>query len=242
MVREISQNVYWIQECGSDRGDFIDEPKEWYDPDDELHIPQNAYLFKGDRTLLFDTLSPASTDHILAELEKALCGETLDYLVVSHPDLPHAGNAMAILQKYPNTTLLAPGYGTDHELYHLEDAVHVIEGDSIDLGGHVLDFHEAYILDAPVSVWMSSRDLNWLLPVDWIGFPHTERECMHCVDELDYDVTVDRLVEFHGRVLFWLQYVDTRTMHGLHEFIVDRFAPDGILPAHGLPIRNDPER
>jgi flavorubredoxin len=244
MPREIRPGVHWIQECGPDRSDFLDEsdPPDWYEPGREMHIPQNAYLFVGEESLLFDTLSPASTDHVLSELDEALDGGDLDYLLVSHPDLPHAGNAMAILREHPEATLLAPRYGTGHELYHLEDAAHVGEGDSIDLGGHVVDFHEAYILDAPVSVWASERTANWLLPVDWLGFPHLDTECLRCVDELDRDVDVDRLVEFHGRVLFWFQYVDVEKMSDLHDFLVERFAPDGLLPTHGLPIREDATR
>jgi flavorubredoxin len=230
-----------LQECGPDRSGLLDhdEPPDWYSPGEPMHVPNNAYLFAGDDSLLMDTLSPASTEQVLTELDTVLSGETLDYLVVSHPDLPHAGNAMAILREHPDATLVAPRYGTGHKLYHLEEARHVREGDSIDLGGNVIDFHRAFVLDAPVSLWASERTNNWLLPVDWFGFPHLAYECGKCVDEVDAEITTERLVEFYGRVLFWYQYVDVEKMYRLHEFLNETFAPVGILPSHGLPIRTD---
>ena len=244
MSREIESGVHWIQECGPDRSGFLDpdNPPDWYESGREVHIPQNVYLFEGDETLLFDTLSPASTERLLKEVDNIVGDGGLDYAVVSHPDLPHAGNAMALLRQYPDATLVAPRYGSGHELYHLDEAMLVAEGDSIDIGGHIFDFHEAYILDSPVHIWMTERNLNWLMPVDWFGFPHQDSECNKCVHELDRDVTVQRLVEFHGRVLFWYQYVDVDKMAELHQFLLKEFDPDGILPGHGLPIIEDPDR
>jgi flavorubredoxin len=244
MVREIAPGVHWIQECGPDRSSFLNKesPPGWYEPGRNVHIPQNVYLFVGRESLIFDTLSPASTDQLLDEVHKIVGHTGLDYVVVSHPDLPHAGNAMELLREFPDATLVAPRYGSRHELYHLDEAIHVGEGDSIDIGGHIFDFHEAYILDAPIHIWMTERNRNWLMPVDWFGFPHQDSECMKCVHELDHDVTVQRLVEFHGRVLFWYQYVDVDKMADLHRFLLRKFDPDGILSGHGLPIIENTDR
>jgi flavorubredoxin len=243
MGREIAPGVHWIQECGPDRSSFLDEksPPDWHESGCNVHIPQNVYLFVGRESLIFDTLSPASTDRLLDEVDKIVGDNGLDYVVVSHPDLPHAGNAMELLGEYPDATLVAPRYGSRHELYHLDDAIHVGEGDSIDIGGHIFDFHEAYILDAPIHIWMTERNRNWLMPVDWFGFPHQDSECMKCVHELEHDITVQRLVEFHGRVLFWYQYVDVDKMTDLHQFLSQKFNPDGILPGHGLPMIENPD-
>jgi flavorubredoxin len=216
------------------------EPPAWSDPDEEVYIPQCAYLLCGDdETLLFDTLSPASTDHVLGELEALLDGDDLDYLVVSHPDVPHAGNALAILDAYPEATLVAPRYGDDHELYRLDDATKVGAGDEIDLGGLVAAFHEATFLDAPVSLWMTERTTETLFPVDWFGFPHAESETLRFVDELDHELSEDRLVQFHGRVLFWHQYVDVPKVQREIDRLTATFDPELIAPAHGLVVRED---
>jgi flavorubredoxin len=239
--REILPDVYWLYEEGPDRSGMIEaiEPiPDWYEPDDPVHIPQCAYLIVGDEhSLLFDTLSPASTEHVLAELD-ALLDAPLDYLVVSHPDVPHAGNTPAILAEH-GSELVAPRYGDDHELYRLDEALLVGEGDSLDLGGYVVDFHEATFLDAPVSLWMSERTEEMLFPVDWLGFPHHASEQLRFVDELEHDLDGTRLLQFHGRVLFWHQYVDVDKVQREIDRLKDRYDPEWILPSHGLVIRDD---
>jgi flavorubredoxin len=243
MSREIQPGFHWLYECGPDRSEMVEidgEPPEWVTSEEEVYIPQCAYLLCGDEeTLLFDTLSPASTGHLLAELDELLDGRDLDYLVVSHPDVPHAGNTFGVLDAYPEATLVAPEYGDDHELYHLDDATKVGAGDEIDLGGYVVEFHEATFLDAPVSLWMTERTTDALFPVDWFGFPHAESERLQFVDELDHPLGEDRLVQFHGRVLFWHQYVDVPKVQREIDRLIATFDPELIAPAHGLVVRED---
>jgi len=243
--REISPGIHWLYEPGPDRtGRFdLDERRpDWYEPGREAYIPQCAYLLDGgEATLLFDTLSPASTDQALAAVEDVVGDRGLDYLVVSHPDVPHAGNAPAIMEAYPEATLVAPAYGNDHELYRLDDGLQVAEGDELDLGDLVAQFHEATFLDAPVSVWMSERETETLFPVDWMGFAHLDGEALRFVDELDGEFDASRLVEFHGRVLFWYQYVDVEKTNAEIDRLVEKFDPEMVAPSHGLVIREDAE-
>ena len=241
MYREIEPGVIWIQELGPDRtGMFVGEdPPAWYREGSPVRIPQCAYLLAGDETLLFDTLSPAATEGLLDDLEAILDGDPLDYLVVSHPDVPHAGNTWRVLEAYPDCTLVAPRYGEGHPLYHLDEARLVGEGDSIDLGGRVVGFHEATFLDAPVSMWMTERTTNALFPVDWFGYPHHDTERLSFVDEIEGDATVDRLVAFHGRVMFWYQYVDAEKVKREIDRLIAAYDPALLAPAHGLVVREN---
>ncbi|MDJ1434283.1 MBL fold metallo-hydrolase [Halostagnicola sp. A-GB9-2] len=242
MPREILDGFYWIKENGPDRTGMIEtEPDSptWYKEGETVRIPNCAYLLVGDKTLLFDTLSPASGDEILERLNSVLGDRDLNYLVVSHPDVPHAGNTPRILEAYPNATLVAPKYGNGHHLYRLDEGELVGDGDSIDLGGFVVDFHEATFLDAPVSLWMSERTTNTLFPVDWLGFPHLDSECLSLFEEVDTPMTVDRLIEFHGRVMFWYAYVDVPKVKADIDRLIEIHDPDVIAPAHGLVITED---
>lgn len=240
MYREIEPGIFWIQELGPDRTEMFvgEDPPEWY-RDDVVRIPQCAYLLVGEETLLFDTLSPAATEALLEDLTEILDGESLDHLVVSHPDVPHAGNTWRVLEEYPDCSLVAPRYGQGHALYHLDEARLVGEGDSIDLGGRTVAFHEATFLDAPVSLWMTEETTNALFPVDWFGFPHHDEERLSFVDEIEGDATVDRLVAFHGRVMFWYQYVDAGKVRREIDRLIAEYDPDLLAPAHGLIVRED---
>ncbi len=240
MPREIAPDLFWIQENGTDRSGFVDDsPPPWYDESDTLHIAQNTYLIDDEQSLLFDTLSPASTDRILDAIDDLL-ENSLDYLVVSHPDVPHAGNTARILDAHPEAELVAPRYGNAHELYHLDDATHVGAGDRIDLGQRTVEFHEATFPDASLHMWMTERTTDTLFPVDWLGYPHHGSEGLAFADELDAPITPDRLVVFHGRVMFWYQYVDVETVHDEIDRLIREFSPAMIAPAHGNVIREDP--
>ncbi len=239
-TREIAPGIHWIAEPGPDRSHFIEDQYDrhpaWYDPADSLHVPQHAYLLDDEESLLFDTLSPACKPDIVETLTERL-DDGLDYLVVSHPDVPHAGNAMAILEAFPDATLVAPAYGNAHALYHLDDAVHVAAGDTINLGALEVEFVEASFPDAPIHIWMRELTTETLFPVDWLGYPHRGVETMAFPAEFDTELTVDRLVQFHGRVLFWFQYVDVDAVTAEIDRLIQDFEPVIVAPGHGNPIR-----
>ncbi|MDX1577005.1 MAG: MBL fold metallo-hydrolase [Gemmatimonadota bacterium] len=239
--RDVWPGIHWIQECGRHRDEIaralFGNGSEGDPQARDLHVPQNAYLLTGERTLLFDTLSPASGDLVLSGLEELLDGRPLDYLAVSHPDVPHAGNAARILRRYPDCRLVAPRAGETHALYHLDDALLVGPDDEIDLGGLRVGFPEATFLDAALHTWMTEETSRVLFTVDWLGFPHLEGECLRCTDEIDHEIGVDRLEAFHGRVMFWFQYVDVARVRSVTDALARRFEGYALAPAHGLPVR-----
>lgn len=244
MAREVSPGFFWIQECGPNRESFArrwDETgSDWHIPGREIHIPQNIYLLAGrEKTLLFDTLSPASGNQVVEETRAILGDRPLDYLVISHPDVPHAGNTSKIRRAYPQARLVAPAYGETHELYHLEDSLKVGPGDELDLGGFRVRFHEATFLDASMSIWMTEEEEKILFPVDWLGFPHMDGECLRLAEEIESEVTVSRLTEFHGRVMFWFQYVDVEKVNADVQRLIERFGSYRIAPSHGLVIQQN---
>jgi flavorubredoxin len=216
--------------------EYTADPPDWYEPGREVHTCQNAYLISGEQTLLFDTLSPANREHALTELKEALNGRDLDYLLPSHPEAPHAGNAKAILEEHPEARLLAPDHGEEHELYHLGEAEPVGAGEELDLGGKSVEFLQPLFLDHAMHIWMRETTTGVFFPVDWLGFPHMAGECSSCVEELDHEVTLDQLLAFHGRVFFWYQYVDVKKTNGVIDMLAERYGDDLVAPAHGLPV------
>jgi flavorubredoxin len=240
-IRDILPGVRWIQECGPERFDLARSTPgldgSWYREAAPLHLPQNSYLLRGEeKTLLFDTLSPAAAPWVVEALDEALDGAPLDYLVVSHPDVPHAGNTMRILRAHPEARLVAPRFGETHALYHLDGAIKVGPGDTLGLGGLEARFHEATFLDHSMHVWMSESTTGTLFTVDWMGYPHMVGECLHFTHEVESPVSVARLVEFHGRVMFWFQYADVSRMTEAIDRVWEEFRPAAIASGHGLPI------
>jgi flavorubredoxin len=242
--REVVPGIHWIQECGPNRQGIADAVMalgvDWCSPGVELHVPQNAFLLTGERSLMFDTLSPAAGETVIASLEAILGDRTLDYLVLSHTDVPHAANATRILRRYPSAQLVAPAAGETHPLYHLDEAFLVGPDDEIDLGGLNVRFPEATFLDAALHTWMTEETTRSLFTVDWLGFPHMAGECLRCVDELPGEIDVSRLEAFHSRVMFWFQYVDVAKVQAATNRLAREFEGYNLFSSHGLPIREAP--
>ncbi|WP_331234838.1 MBL fold metallo-hydrolase [Natronorarus salvus] len=253
-VRKIEDGVYWLsiaqgfdilQQYFEEQMEMRQEVPDWYDPDKDIMITVNAWLVIGDeKTLLFDSLPPNFTDTILEMLDVTLGDRELDYLAVSHPDVPHAGNTVPVLRKYPNAKLIAPDVGDNHELYHLENSMKVGDGDEIDLGGRIVKFHDAKFVDAPMSIWMSEEKTDCLFTVDWHGFFHTREELGKFVDELEVeygeDLDVSRFTETEARAHYWMAWADPEKLKDEIDYIIKKHEPSIVGPSHGLVMKNDP--
>jgi flavorubredoxin len=241
MPREIANGIHWIEEAYLTpelKRELSESTPIWYDLGADVQVCDNAYLIEGDRTLLFDTLSPAGSEQIVSELDHLLDGRDLDYVLPSHPENPHAGSTFAILEAHPEAELLAPAYDTEkHELYYFDDATHVSPGETINLGGRVLEVVEPKFLDHRIHVWLFDRATGTLFTVDWLGDVHMSKNHLDFVDEVADDDPVARQVEFHSRALFWFQYIQQDKAREVIEEIIETHDPYVLAPAHGLVVR-----
>ncbi len=86
--RRIADGVYWLGGCLSAFGHG-----------EEVHYHVSAYLVIGsERSALIDTGDPAHRETVMTQLAQALGDRTLDYIVPTHPEIPHAGNLPALLR------------------------------------------------------------------------------------------------------------------------------------------------
>jgi len=122
-----------------------------------------AFVVRGTRTALVETGPKSSLEIVLRGLEDAGV-ESLDWIVVTHIHLDHAGAAGSLAQRFPNAKVAVHEVGAPHlvdpsklwssasriygermeELWGgidalAEDRIHVVrDGDVIDLGGRKL--------------------------------------------------------------------------------------------------------
>ncbi|UHQ98227.1 MBL fold metallo-hydrolase (plasmid) [Natrinema zhouii] len=216
-----------------------EDPPDWFDGDRLVHVCNNAYFIDGEQTLLYDTVSPGARNQLMDALEELLNGNSLDYVVPSHPEAPHAGNANALLQRYPDATLLSSAYGRGEELYYLDQGRQVEAGETLDLGGYTVEFLDATFPDTAFHIWLKEHTSNTLFTADWMGSPHLEGECLLFSDELDSPLSAKQIMEFQARALRWLQYCDPELVHRSIDDLIQTHNPDIVCPAHGTVIRED---
>ena len=69
-------------------------------------VSYNSYLLLDERTVLFDTVDKAVFETFFDNLEYALGGRTLDYLVISHMEPDHAATVELLTARHPETRII----------------------------------------------------------------------------------------------------------------------------------------
>lgn len=123
----VAQDIYWVG----------------------VHFPQpapgaalNAYLIKDQKSALIDTGAPATAETIVANLRRLIDPAKLDYVVLTHADMDHAGGLKAILTAAPQATVVASEYeARTVPMWGVQAKTQVVkDGEKLSLGRHSLQF------------------------------------------------------------------------------------------------------
>ncbi|MBO7645916.1 MAG: MBL fold metallo-hydrolase, partial [Prevotella sp.] len=124
----------------------------------------NSFVIKDEKTAVMDTSDQRTMVLWLEDLQKALDGGKPDYLVVHHIEPDHASGIGQMLQLYPEMKLVCSARAASMiPLYFpnaniMDRVMTVKEGETLELGKHVLQF-----IMAPMVHWpevMTSYDLT----------------------------------------------------------------------------------
>jgi flavorubredoxin len=201
-----------------------------------LGVAYNAYVILGEKTAAIDTVKGFQAGGYLDRLREALGGRPLDYLVVNHMEPDHAGVVAQLKQFWPDLKLI--GNAKTLPLlkgYHgIEEGVlQVKDGETLDIGGHVLAFYTVPMLHWPESMVTFDTTTKVLFSNDAFGsygahegglFDDEKSRARWEGEMLRYYVTI--VARYSGMVqtaLKKLQGLDIRC----------------IYPAHGTLFRKD---
>lgn len=116
-------------------------------------VTYNSYVILDEKVAVLDTADGRASEQWFANLEKALGGKQVDYLVVSHMEPDHGANVERFARQHPEAKLVgnAKTFGMIAQFFDLDlegRTVEVKEGDTLSLGQHVLQF-----IMAPMVHW-----------------------------------------------------------------------------------------
>lgn len=136
-------------------------------------VAYNAYIITGtNATVAIDTVKGPWLDEYINKLTQALNGRALNYLVINHMEPDHAGLIAQLKTKWPalkfignaKTMPLLKGYhGIDSDIITVKD------GDTLDLGGHILKFATVPMLHWPESMVTFDASTGVLFSNDSFG-------------------------------------------------------------------------
>ena len=114
----------------------------------------NSYAILDDKIVIMDTVDANFGEEWLDNLTKALGGRKPDYLIVQHMEPDHSANIANFMAAFPEATIVSSAkafammksfFGTDWQ----ERQIVVKEGDTLDLGHHLLTFVAAPMVHWP---------------------------------------------------------------------------------------------
>ena len=113
----------------------------------------NSYLITDEKTCLMDSVDESIRGQFLENLQYALNGRNLDYMVVQHMEPDHCSIVPELFRMYPDMKLVASlqAFKMMENFYSLqteERRLVVKEGDTLKLGKHTLKF-----IAAPMVHW-----------------------------------------------------------------------------------------
>ena len=139
-----------------------------------LGMAYNSYVILDRKVAVMDSVDQNFGKQWLSNLAAVLGGREPDYLVVQHMEPDHSANIQLFLQTYPKATLVSSAkafpmmknfFGTDFA----ERRIEVKEGDTLELGEHVLHFVQAPMVHWPEVILTYDAQDKVLFSADGFG-------------------------------------------------------------------------
>lgn len=148
-VKKIKEDLYWVG--ANDRRISLFE-SAYPVPDG---VSYNSYLMLDEKTVLLDTVDKAVCHQFMENVEYALGGKDLDYLVINHMEPDHCAEIQTITEKYPNVKIVCNAkiqqmIGQFFDFNLPEERWQIVkEGDVLETGKHKLSFVMAPMVHWP---------------------------------------------------------------------------------------------
>lgn len=154
-------------------------------------VSYNAYVIQDEKTALLDTADASVGRQFFENLEAALEGRGLDYLIINHMEPDHCALIDEVLLRYPEVKIVSnqKSFQMISQFFSVnlkeEQKVVVKEGDELSLGKHVLTFVLAPMVHWPEAMVTYDKTDKILFSADAFG-TFGANNGMIFNDEVDY--------------------------------------------------------
>jgi len=224
----IGDGVYWVGALNPELRvfDIVMETK--------YGTTYNAYLVKGEKIALVETVKAGFDDQLLERLAGVVNPEDVDYIVLNHTEPDHSGALGELLKRMPRAQVV----GSRAAIMFLSQMLNaefnnkvVNHGDEIDLGGKTLRFISAPFLHWPDSMFTYLPEDKILFTCDAFGCHYSSEKVFN---DLVGDVKDAYKYYYDVIVAPFSKYVleAAEKIKGLEVEV--------IAPSHGPVLRQDP--
>lgn len=136
-------------------------------------VSYNSYVLLDEKAVLFDTVDAAVAQQFYENVEAALAGRKLDYVVVHHMEPDHAATLMDLLLRHPEATVVTTAKAAQmmEQFFGTKPAqlMAVKEGDTLATGAHTLVFTMAPMVHWPEVMMTYDSTAKVLFSADAFG-------------------------------------------------------------------------
>ncbi|MEI8183540.1 MAG: FprA family A-type flavoprotein [Desulfomonile sp.] len=223
---EIKKGVYWV-------GAIDWNIREFHGYTTDRGTTYNAYLVKGEKTALIDTVKAGFFPEMISRIKSIQDPEKIDYLVVNHLEMDHSGAIPPFKELVPNAQIVATDYGSKGLLRHFQHdwpVQKVRTGHEISLGGKTLKFLEAYMLHWPDSMFTYITEDCILLSNDGFGQHYAS---FHRFDDDDghFEAIIEEAAKYFANILMPLAPLIPPLLKKVEKM---RIPIEIIAPSHGI--------
>lgn len=136
-------------------------------------VSYNSYVLLDEKAVLFDTVDASVARQFHENVEAALAGRKLDYVVVHHMEPDHAATLMDLLLRHPEATVVTTAKAAQmmEQFFGTQAASlsTVKEGDTLCTGAHTLVFTMAPMVHWPEVMMTYDSTAKTLFSADAFG-------------------------------------------------------------------------
>ena len=200
----------------------------------------NAYLVRGEKTVLIDTVKRPYFDNYLAKIKTVCDPKEIDYLIINHVEPDHSGSFPLILDHLPNAEIIASTKGVEILEKHFHEEVDqavfakiraVKNGDTLNIGnGKFFTFVPIPMIhwpDSMVSFMADENGKNVLFSNDAFGQHYATS--LRWDDENDLSEIMWEAEKYYANILLHLSSLIAKTVP-----VVEALPIDAICTSHGV--------
>ncbi|MEM8859049.1 MAG: MBL fold metallo-hydrolase [Chloroflexota bacterium] len=203
-----------------------------------------TYVMLNDgNPILVDCGSHIHRDSVMAQLNELLDGATPEYLLLTHSELPHAGNIAAVAEKWPNIKVIVSNVMLPYievlPVLPLEQITQVVPGTKYEFPTRTVEFVDALLKDQPGSHWIHDTRSGALFTGDGFGYFNGPDAIDQLPRSAARGVTETEFAQYHKVAFRFLRWIRPERLAVDLRKMFDKRNVQVIAPIHGNAICGD---
>ena len=204
-------------------------------------VSYNSYLLLDDTTVLFDTVDKAVGKVFFENVEYALGGRHLDYVVIQHMEPDHSATLAELLLRYPDVKIICNDKiaAMINQFFHIDisEKAHIVkEGSTLNTGHHTLQFVMAPMVHWPEVMVTFDLERGILFSADAFGTFGALNGAIFA-DEVDFNNEyMDEARRYYANIVGKYGSQVQSLLHKVHPLGIKM-----ICPLHGFVWRSHTE-